>query len=135
MKFPALLPDIDQAKKNRKSDLLTQLGSNPFNQRRTTSEEEFGSALEPKKASRREKDSKPREQVELKAASNEQSQMFMDSQSQYPSQIPALTRFTDGFQGTQILNTLNQDHNPRITVNLEDAVLQEQKLFSILEVS
>jgi hypothetical protein len=48
--------------------------------------------------------------------------------------MPALTRFTDAFQGTQVINVANQEQ-ARITVNLEDAVLQEQKLFSILEVS
>ena len=50
-------------------------------------------------------------EVELKAQSNEHSQLFMESQSHYPSQFPAMARFTNQaemFQGAQIYDSLGQ---------------------------
>lgn len=71
-------------------------------------------------------------QVELRAQSNENSQLFLESQSL--GQQQNMSRFTNHnelFQGTQLFQ---HKEAAKITVNLEDAVLQEQKLFSILEV-
>jgi Cu/Ag efflux protein CusF len=59
--------------------------------------------------------------VELKAQTNENSQMFMDSIQMSVTQAPSR------------LATIPAQTS-KITVNLEDAVQQEAKLFAILEV-
>lgn len=56
--------------------------------------------------------------------------------------MPGISRYTnqeETFLGAKVYDVNGEQiHSPkehRITVNLEDAVLEEQKLFSILEVS
>ena len=56
--------------------------------------------------------------------------------------MPGISRYTnqeETFLGAKVYDVngeqINSPKEHRITVNLEDAVLEEQKLFSILEVS
>ena len=85
-------------------------------------------------------------EVELRAQSGENSQLFMDSQfngSTAQGGMQMINRFNnlDGFgpgefdddRDINIAGATGQQQ--KITVNLEDAVLEEQKLNQILEVS
>lgn len=76
-------------------------------------------------------------EVELRAQSGENSQLFMDSQFSNANSggvMQMMNRFNnlDGFGPTEFGEDQNQAamgvESKKITINLEDAVLEEQKL-------
>ena len=163
-----LLIAVSQLRNKVSSYVFRFKGKNPFNQRRQTASEDdladvpnFGGqqgkplpiskGVERKNTSgtlnRNESktqlttdfDGHDSREVELRAQSGENSQLFMESQFTQ-SGIPVVNRFNNqeafsasGYEYEESAQQVRRQQ--KITVNLEDAVLEEQKLYQILEVS